>query len=299
MVKNKIIKKSIIAIGNFDGVHKGHQDIFRLGKKIAKKKKKKFGVVTFSPLPYEFFNKNEKTIRITQDESKINLLKKNKVDFFYTCKFNKKFSLITAEMFIKKIIVDKLQASAVLVGKDFRFGNKRKGNVSLLKEYGKIYNFQVLDLRLLKEKNIKISSTRIRSAIEKGRFDIVNKLLGREWSILEKVIPGRKVARSLGFRTANIEIKKNISPKKGVYAVKLEVNKKKYNGVANFGIAPTFSRNKLVLEINLFKKVSSFYGKTVEVFFIQRIRNEKKFRNKILLIKQIKKDIYKAKKILN
>ena len=299
MVKNKIIKKSIVAIGNFDGVHKGHQDIFRLGKKIAKKKKKKFGVVTFSPLPYEFFNKNEKIIRITQDESKINLLKKNKVDFFYICKFNKKFSLITAERFIKKIIVDKLQASAVLVGKDFRFGNKRKGNVSLLKEYGKIYNFQVLDLRLLKEKNIKISSTRIRSAIEKGRFDIVNRLLGREWSILEKVIPGRKVARSLGFRTANIEIKKNISPKKGVYAVKLEVNKKKYNGVANFGIAPTFSRNKLVLEINLFKKVSSFYGKTVEVFFIQRIRNEKKFRNKILLIKQIKKDIYKAKKILN
>lgn len=299
MVKNKIIKKSIIAIGNFDGVHKGHQDIFRLGKKIAKKKKKKFGVVTFSPLPYEFFNKNEKIIRITQDKSKINLLKKNKVDFFYICKFNKKFSLITAERFIKKIIVDKLQASAVLVGKDFRFGNKRKGNISLLKEYGKIYNFQVLDLRLLKEKNIKISSTRIRSAIEKGRFDIVNKLLGREWSILEKVIPGRKVARSLGFRTANIVIKKNISPKKGVYAVKLEVNKKKYNGVANFGIAPTFSRNKLVLEINLFKKVSSFYGKTVEVFFIQRIRNEKKFRNKILLIKQIKKDIYKAKKILN
>ena len=299
MVKNKIIKKSIIAIGNFDGVHKGHQDIFRLGKKIAKKKKKKFGVVTFSPLPYEFFNKNEKIIRITQDKSKINLLKKNKVDFFYICKFNKKFSLITAERFIKKIIVDKLQASAVLVGKDFRFGNKRKGNISLLKEYGKIYNFQVLDLRLLKEKNIKISSTRIRSAIEKGRFDIVNKLLGREWSVLEKVIPGRKVARSLGFRTANIVIKKNISPKKGVYAVKLEVNKKKYNGVANFGIAPTFSRNKLVLEINLFKKVSSFYGKTVEVFFIQRIRNEKKFRNKILLIKQIKKDIYKAKKILN
>ena len=299
MVKNKIIKKSIIAIGNFDGVHKGHQEIFKLGKKIAKRKKKKFGVVTFSPLPYEFFNKNEKITRITQDESKINLLKKNKVDFFYICKFNKKFSLITAEQFIKKIIVHKLQASVVLVGKDFRFGNKRKGNVSLLKKYGKIYNFQVLDLRLLKEEKIKISSTRIRLAIEKGRFDIVNKLLGREWSILGKVISGRKVARSLGFRTANIEIKKNISPKKGVYAVKLMVNKKKYKGVANFGIAPTFSRNKLVLEINLFKKVSPFYGKIVEVFFIQRIRNEKKFRNKILLIKQIKKDIYKAKKILN
>ena len=299
MVKNRIIKKSIIAIGNFDGVHKGHQEIFKLGKKIAKRKKKKFGVVTFSPLPYEFFNKNEKIIRITQDESKINLLKKNKVDFLYICKFNKKFSLITAEQFVKKIIVGKLQASVVLVGKDFRFGNKRKGNISLLKKYGKIYNFQVLDLRLLKEKKIKISSTRIRLAIEKGRFDIVNKLLGREWSILGKVISGRKVARSLGFRTANIEIKKNISPKKGVYAVKLMVNKKKYKGVANFGFAPTFSRNKLVLEINLFKKVSPFYGKIVEVFFIQRIRNEKKFRNKILLIKQIKKDIYKAKKILN
>ena len=208
MVKNKIIKKSIIAIGNFDGVHKGHQEIFKLGKIIAKRKKKKFGVVTFSPLPYEFFNKNKKIIRIAQDESKINLFKKNKVDFFYICKFNKKFSLITAEQFIKKIIVHKLQASVVLVGKDFRFGNKRKGNISLLKKYGKIYNFQVLDLRLLKEKKIKISSTRIRLAIEKGRFDIVNKLLGREWSILGKVISGRKIARSLGFRTANIEIKK-------------------------------------------------------------------------------------------
>ena len=299
MVKNKIIKNSIIAIGNFDGVHKGHQEIFKLGKKIAKKNKTKFGVVTFSPLPSEFFQKQKNNNRITRDDIKIDLLKKNKLNFVFVCNFNKKFSNISAEQFIKDTIVKKLNATYVLVGKNFRFGHKRKGSVSFLKKYGKIYNYKVLDLKLSKQNKVKISSTRIRSAIEQGNLELATKLLGRNWSIKEKVIPGRKVGRSLGFRTANIEIKNNINPKTGVYAVRALVNNKKYAGVANFGIAPTFSRNKMVLEINLFKKIPPFYGKTVEVFFIKRIRDEKKFKNRILLISQIKKDITKAKHILN
>ena len=299
MVKNKFIKNSIIAIGNFDGVHRGHQEIFKLGKKIAKKNKTKFGVVTFSPLPSEFFQKQKNNNRITRDDIKIDLLKKNKVNFVFVCNFNKKFSNISAEQFIKDTIVKKLNATYVLVGKNFRFGHKRKGSVSLLKKYGKIYNYKVLDLKLSKQNKIKISSTRIRSAIEQGNLELATKLLGRNWSIKEKVVPGRKVGRSLGFRTANIEIKNNINPKTGVYAVRALVNNKKYAGVANFGIAPTFSRNKMVLEINLFKKIPPFYGKTVEVFFIKRIRDEKKFKNRILLISQIKKDITKAKQILN
>ena len=299
MVKNKIIKNSIIAIGNFDGVHRWHQEIFKLGKKIAKKNKTKFGVVTFSPLPSEFFQKQKNNNRITRDDIKIDLLKKNKVNFVFVCNFNKKFSNISAEQFIKDTIVKKLNATYVLVGKNFRFGHKRKGSVSLLKKYGKIYNYKVLDLKLSKQNKVKISSTRIRSAIEQGNLELATKLLGRNWSIKEKVIPGRKVGRSLGFRTANIEIKNNINPKAGVYAVRALVNNKKYAGVANFGVAPTFSRNKMVLEINLFKKIPPFYGKTVEVFFIKRIRDEKKFKNRILLISQIKKDITKAKQILN
>jgi len=299
MVKNKIIKNSIIAIGNFDGVHRGHQEIFKLGKKIAKKNKTKFGVVTFSPLPSEFFQKQKNNNRITRDDIKIDLLKKNKVNFVFVCNFNKKFSNISAEQFVKDTIVKKLNATYVLVGKNFRFGHKRKGSVSLLKKYGKIYNYKVLDLKLSKQNKVKISSTRIRSAIEQGNLELATKLLGRNWSIKEKVVPGRKVGRSLGFRTANIEIKNNINPKTGVYAVRALVNNKKYAGVANFGVAPTFSRNKMVLEINLFKKIPPFYGKTVEVFFIKRIRDEKKFKNRILLISQIKKDITKAKQILN
>jgi riboflavin kinase/FMN adenylyltransferase len=299
MVKNKIIKNSIIAIGNFDGVHRGHQEIFKLGKKIAKKNKTKFGVVTFSPLPSEFFQKQKNNNRITRDDIKIDLLKKNKVNFVFVCNFNKKFSNISAEQFVKDTIVKKLNATYVLVGKNFRFGHKRKGSVSLLKKYGKIYNYKVLDLKLSKQNKIKISSTRIRSAIEQGNLELATKLLGRNWSIKEKVIPGRKVGRSLGFRTANIEIKNNINPKTGVYAVRALVNNKKYAGVGNFGVAPTFSRNKMVLEINLFKKIPPFYGKTVEIFFIKRIRDEKKFKNRILLIRQIKKDITKAKQILN
>ena len=156
MVKNKIIKNSIIAIGNFDGVHRGHQEIFKLGKKIAKKNKTKFGVVTFSPLPSEFFQKQKNNNRITRDDIKIDLLKKNKVNFVFVCNFNKKFSNISAEQFIKDTIVKKLNATYVLVGKNFRFGHKRKGSVSLLKKYGKIYNYKVLDLKLSKQNKIKI-----------------------------------------------------------------------------------------------------------------------------------------------
>ncbi|MDA0995974.1 MAG: bifunctional riboflavin kinase/FAD synthetase [Proteobacteria bacterium] len=298
MVKNINIKKSVIAIGNFDGVHKGHQEIFKLGKKIAKKNKKNFGIVTFSPLPSEFFQKERKNIRITLDDIKIDLLKKNKADFVFICNFNKKFSQVTAEKFIENIIVNKLQASHVLVGKNFRFGHQRKGTITLLKKYGVIFNYKVLDIKLSRQKKLKISSTRIRSAIEKGNVELVSQLLGRYWSIKEKVIAGKKLGRSLGFRTANVEIKNNINPKTGVYAVKALVNNKKYSGIANFGVAPTFSRNHKVLEINLFQKIPSFYGKKIEVFFIKRIRDEKKFKNRNLLISQIKKDITKAKKIL-
>ena len=171
---------------------------------------------------------------------------------------------MVAENFIKKILVNRLSVSHVLVGKNFRFGNKRKGNIALLKKLGKVHNYKVTDLTLAREKKIRISSTRVRRAIEKGNMELATLLLGRNWSIKEKVIPGRKIGRELGFRTANIEIKKNISPKTGVYVVKVRIKNNNYDGVANFGLAPTFSRNKLVLEINLFKKVPSFYGQIVE-----------------------------------
>ena len=298
MALNKIVRNSVIAIGNFDGVHKGHQSIFKLGKKIANRNKQKFGVVTFAPLPYEFFQKNKKIIRITLDNLKVDLIKKNNLDFVFVCKFNKKFSMISAENFITEIVIKKLNPTHIIVGKNFRFGNKRKGNIALLRKFGKIHNFKVSDLRLAKENKTKISSTRIRLAIEKGNMDLAGRLLGRNWSIREKVIPGRKVGRQLGFRTANIIIKNNIAPKTGVYAVKAKIKDKIYDGVANFGLAPTFSRNKLVLEINLFKKIPSFYGQFAEISFVKRLRNEKSFKNKILLIRQIKKDITTAKEIL-
>jgi riboflavin kinase/FMN adenylyltransferase len=280
MALNKIVRNAVIAIGNFDGVHKGHQSIFKLGKKIAKQNKQKFGAVTFAPLPYEFFQKNKKIIRITLDDLKVDLIKKNNVDFVFICKFNKKFSMISAENFITEIVIKKLNPSHIII------------------KFGKIHNFKVSDLCLAKENKTKISSTRIRLAIEKGNMDLAGRLLGRNWSIREKVIPGRKVGRQLGFRTANIIIKNNIAPKTGVYAVKAKIKDKIYDGVANFGLAPTFSRNKLVLEINLFKKIPSFYGQFAEISFVKRLRNEKSFKNKILLIRQIKKDITTAKEIL-
>ena len=202
----KSYKRSTLAIGNFDGVHKGHQKVFKHAKENAKKKRLRFGILTFSPLPVMFFNKKIKNYRLASEKEKFDLLKRHGVDFVISIKFNKSFSKIKAEDFIKKIIFKKINPSQVFVSNNFKFGNKRKGNVSLLSKFSKYYNYKLLKINPHKLGKKLVSSSRIRKCLQTGNINLANKLLSRTWSIKGKVIKGKKLGRKLGYRTCNIRI---------------------------------------------------------------------------------------------
>ena len=291
---SKIYKKSSLAVGNFDGVHKGHQKVF----KYAKKNKLKFGILTFSPLPVMFFNKKVKNYRLASEEEKFRLLKKFNADFVVNIKFNKNFSKITAENFIKNIIYRKINPKRIFVSNNFRFGNKRKGNVNLLKRFEKKYDYKLFKITPDKYKKKIVSSTKVRKLLQKGNIDLANKLLSRTWFIEGKVIKGKKLGRKLGYRTCNIKIKNYILPKAGIYAVRLLIgNKKKlYSGVAYIGSRPTFKGKEVFLEIYIFGIKKNLYKKKLRVYFIKFIRTDKKFKNSSRLIKQMNKDVILAKK---
>ena len=294
----KKFQKSAIAIGNFDGVHVGHQKVFRYTKKIAKKNKIKFGVLTFTPLPIMFFNKKIKNFRLSSEDHKINILKKNKVDFVINIKFNKKFSKLSAENFIKKIIYKKLAPKLLAVSRNFKFGNNRKGNIQMLKKYSHEYNYQLHNTKPFKYLGKIVSSTRIRDYLKNGDINLANKLLSRTWFIEGVVQKGKKIGRLLGYRTCNISIKDYILPKLGIYAVRVSIGNKnkKYNGIAYLGSRPTFNGKKIFLKTNIFGIKKNLYKKKLKVYFVKYLRGDIKFNNSSELIKQMNKDVITAKK---
>ena len=291
-------KNSILLIGNFDGLHLGHQKLFNLAQNFKKKYSLKIGVMTFEPMPKMFFNKNLNNFRISNQKQKINLLKKFDVDFVIVKKFDKKFSKTKSINFIKDILSNRLGAKFIFVSNNFRFGNKREGNVKQLIQYQTFYNYEIIKPKpLYKNKKI-VSSTLIRKYLENGKLDKANKFLNRKWSIEGKVIKGRKLGKKIGFPTANIDIKDYVVAKPGVYAVKVKKqNTKKFiKGIANFGYRPTFNQKKILLEVHLFNFSGNLYNKYLTVDFLKFIRKEKKFENIDQLKKQIKMDLRKAKK---
>ena len=297
--KNLIISKkyhnSVIAIGNFDGVHIGHKKVLKSAFKKAKKTKKKFGLLTFEPLPVMFFNKDIKNHRIDSfQQKKLNLIKE-KLDFLIIQKFNKKFSNINYKTFISKILSNKIKCNYIYVSKNFRFGNKREGNVKKLKHYEKKYSFKTIITNPIKSNAKTVSSTIIRNLLKRGNLKKTNYLLNRKWEIEGKVIKGAQRGRKIGFPTCNIILKNYIIPKFGVYAVSVKINKTLKKGIANIGYRPTFNGKKLLLEVNIFNFKRNLYNKNINVIFNKFIRPEKKFKNILQLKNQIKKDIRLAK----
>ena len=294
----KNYKNSALAIGNFDGVHKGHQKVFKETKKFAKRKKIKFGVITFTPLPIMFFYKNVKNFRLASEDQKIELFKKHQVDFVINIKFNKKFSKISAKDFIKKIICKKMNPQSLSVSNNFRFGRKRKGDVNLLKKLSNKYNYRLLNINPFQYSGKIVSSTRIRKCLKNGKIDLANKLLSRTWFIEGQVKKGKKIGRKLGYRTCNIEVKNYILPKIGIYSVKVSIDdkKKKYGGVAYLGSRPTFGGKEIFLEANIFGVKKSLYKKKLRVYFLKFLRRDQKFKNTAQLIRQMNKDVIFAKK---
>jgi len=291
------LKKSILLIGNFDGLHLGHQKVCNEAKKYKKKYKLKLGVLTFNPLPIMFFNNKMKNYRLTNDSQKFILLKKMGVDFVINKRFNLLFSKIKSEKFIKNIIVKKIDPKFIFVSNNFRYGNKRKGDVKELIAESKKYGFNVIKPEPLRIKKKVVSSTSIRDLLKKGKIKKANKLLSRNWVINGDVQRGRQLGKKLGFPTCNIDINNYILAKPGVYSVKVTIDKSKkiLNGIAYLGYRPTFEGKKLLLEVNLFGFNGNLYKKTLNVYFFNFIRRDKKFKNKISLITQMKKDLTKAK----
>ena len=292
-------KNSILLIGNFDGLHIGHQKLFNLAKKFKKKHKIKIGVLTFDPMPKMFFNKKLKNFKISNLNQKINSFEKFKIDFVVIKKFDKKFSKMNYTKFIDNILSKKLKPKYIFVSNNFRFGNKREGNVNKLKFFEKKYNFKIINPKPLKKKTKIISSTLIRKLISNGKINIVNRYLDRNWSIDGKVSVGRKMGRKIGFPTCNIKLNDYVIAKPGVYAVNILINKNKklLRGIANLGYRPTFNQKEILLEVHIFNFSRNLYNKHLTIEFIDFIRKEKKFKNINQLKKQINLDIRKAKKL--
>jgi len=291
-------KKSIILIGNFDGVHLGHQKLFKLANRYKKKLNLNIGVLTFEPMPKMFFNKDIKNFRISSINQKNIILKNLGVDFIITQKFDKKFSKVKASFFIKEILSKKLEAKYIFVSNNFRFGNKREGNVNQLIKNEKIYDYKIIKPQPLILSQKIISSTYIRSLLESGNLEKTNKLLNRDWSIEGIVQKGRQQGKKIGFPTCNIDIKDYVIAMPGVYAVKVKKkNSKKYlKGIANLGYRPTFNQKRILLEVHIFNFSGNLYNKYLSVDFIKFIRNEIKFKNVDLLKKQIQSDLITAKR---
>ncbi len=297
---SKKFNNSIILIGNFDGLHVGHQKLFNIAKNYKFKKKLKIGVVTFDPIPKMFFNPNFRNYRISNFNQKIEILKSYNIDFIINKKFDKKFSKTKYKYFIENFLFKKIKPKYIFVSNNFRFGNNREGDVNSLKQFEKLYNYKVINPSPLK-KNLKIvSSTLIRKLLTKGKIKIANKYLKRNWTIEGIVKAGRRLGRKIGFPTCNLDIGSYVISKPGVYAVKVKIgkNNRKLNGIANLGYRPTFNQKKIILEVNIFNFSKNIYNKKLKVEFISFIRGEKKFKNVAQLKKQIDKDILVSKKEL-
>ena len=294
----KRYKHSALAIGNFDGLHKGHQKIFVNAKKFSKKNKIKFGVLTFTPLPVMFFSKKIKNYRLVSEKNKLNLFKKYGVDFIINIKFNKTFSKKSAKEFISKIIYKTINPKFIFVSNNFKFGNKRKGNINLLKKFSNKYDYRLINTSAFKYKKKIVSSTRIRKCLQRGNIHLANSLLSRTWFIDGLVKKGKKIGRKLGYRTCNIRVKNYILPKIGIYAVKVLIGRKNkiFNGVAYLGYRPTFDGKEIFLEVNIFNIKKNLYKKRLTIYFLKFIREDKKFSNSNNLVTQMKKDVIFVKK---
>ncbi len=292
---SKNYKNSVIAIGNFDGIHIGHKKVLNAAFKKAKKIKKKFGLLTFEPVPVMFFNKKISNHRLDLLSQKISNLKKEKLDFVIIQKFNKRFSKLTYKDFIYKVLFKKIQCKYLFVSRNFKFGKKREGNVTELKKFEKKYFYKTIITSPLTKKKKTISSTIIRKLLKRGEIKKANYLLNRKWEIIGKVIKGSKRGRKIGFPTCNVLLKNYVIPKFGVYAVNVKIDGIYKKGIANVGHRPTFNGKKLLLEVNIFGIKKNLYNKNINVIFNKFIRPEKKFKNIKELKNQIRKDIKLAK----
>jgi riboflavin kinase/FMN adenylyltransferase len=292
----------VVAIGNFDGIHRGHRAVLQRAKAIATATQRPCALLTFEPHPSDFFQGPGTIFRLTPLATKAALLERLGLDGMIVLSFNADLASLTAEDFVRKILVERVGVSAVVAGYDFHFGAKRTGTPAFLKEAGTRYGFavEIIDQVLAdSEGSIEAaSSTATRLALEQGDVLRAKTLLGHPYSIRGEVIPGQKLGRTLDFPTANLLPDPSCKLRHGVYAVKVTVEGTSFGGVANYGRRPTIGESAPLLEVFLFDFSGDLYGKTIEVAFIDFIRGEEKFPSLEALRAQIAADAARAREIL-
>jgi len=298
----KPFKNAVITIGNFDGVHIGHQALFHEVIETAQTINGTSIAMTFDPHPTRVLKQNGHPPLITLYEQKVELIGRTHIDALICIPFTREFAALSAEEFVRDVLVGKIGMKAIVVGEDYSFGKNREGNIDLLNAYAPRYGFEVIVadwIRMSKGFTDRISSTKIRELVTEGLVEQAEKMLGRYYQIRGRVVTGRdRGGKLLGIPTANITLNDELCPKTGIYAVTGECRGKPFKGVANIGYSPTFENHEFTVEVHIFDFNADIYGEKVQVNFIKRIRDEIKFSNIAELIDQIKKDIVAAREIL-
>jgi riboflavin kinase/FMN adenylyltransferase len=294
-------RNPVVTLGNFDGVHLGHQKIFKIVKDEASKIHGEGVVITFEPHPLKVLAPEKFLPLLTPFRKKMLLIEKSGIETVLCVEFSLAFSEITSSEFIKDILVEKVKVKKVIIGYNYHFGKGQKGDSQTLRKAGKVFDFEVEVVEPLRVGQTIVSSSKIRDLIQKGEVEEVSKLLGRDYPIIGKVVEGAKRGKTLGFPTANLEISDELYPKTGVYAVDVEWNRQLFSGVANIGSNPTFLPGhaqkgaQYSLEVHLLNFDQEIYGQEIQVNFKRRIRDEIRFDSPSHLIHQIQKDIQWAK----
>lgn len=288
--------KKVTALGNFDGIHLGHQELIKKAIELSKINNISSSAFTFRQHTMKTICKKKFPKLLITNRKKLEEFSKFMLDYAIIFDFNKDFSLLSPENFIKDILIDKLNMKIAVVGENYRFGYRASGDIQLLKSFSKIYDYKVEVIEPVKLNKIIISSSYIRSLIQEGKIEEANKCLGRYFSLEGYVTSGRKVGRKLGFPTANISIDRDyILPLNGVYLTRVKILNKYFLGITNVGINPTFNVNNLSVETYIIDFNKNIYGMFIEVEFIKRLRDEIKFNSVEELIEQMKKDYVFAK----
>ena len=281
---------TVVTIGNFDGVHKGHQVLIEKTADYAKARGIKSAVFTFLNHPINYFVP-EKVKNIFDEKEKERLIESFGIDYLIDIPFDKAMTKISAEQFIVKILKDKIHAKKIVVGHDFTFARNKEGNADVLRDMGHEYGIEVEIVQPIKINGIRVSSTFIRELISEGRVDEIPQYLGTHYVIEGEIIHGKANGRKMGYPTANISLKDQIiNPKNGIYASRVIIDGKKYFGATNVGMNPTVNGKYLSIETNILDFNEDIYGKRVRIEFLEKIRDEKKFESLDELRKQLDLD---------
>jgi len=292
----------VLALGNFDGIHRGHQCLLNYVVAQSKKLGGQPAVFTFQDHPQHVLHPAHAPENLQSRDQKMSFFKSLGIQICFTQKFDRAFSKLSAEHFVEKILVGQLGVREICLGYNARFGRGRAGDADLLRKLGREFGFEVFQAEPVVWRGSPVSSTATREAVRHGKMDLAAGLLGRSWSLEGQVVRGDGRGKNIGFPTANIKPGNFVCPAKGVYAARVRVanQKKIYSAVVNVGVRPSFQTgdSSVHIEAHLLNFRSSLYGKKIEIFFVSRLRHEKKFSSAGLLTRQIKKDIQKARSVL-